>query len=161
MELVPRKLGKHPAVTGCDYAGQVLHSGSTLFSPGDSVFGMIGSGLKVTKGKGTLSQMISAPADTCAKYGNPESVNLSASQAAGASLVGLTALEMISVVEKRIAASSDSRRKRALVSGGSTSVGLSLVPILKHRGYEVMATCSQAKASLVEERGASKTFDCE
>ncbi|CAO1626532.1 unnamed protein product [Parajaminaea phylloscopi] len=159
MGLVPRLVGKNPAVTGCDYSGTVLESRSPLFQPGDEVFGMVGSKLKVTRGLGTLAEIIVAPAQTCAKLPDTRDGGRGVG-VAGASLVGLTALEMTKAVDSvKGALADDGQPARVLVCGGSTSVGLSLLPILRDKGCEVAATCSKGKDSLVRERGAHETFD--
>lgn len=155
MTLVPRLLGKYPSLTACDYSGKVLESKSPIFKPGEEVFGMVGSKLKVTRGLGTLAEKIVVPAQTCAK--RPDSV--SSVEAAGVSLVGLTALEMTKAVDK--VNLDPGHWARVLVCGGSTSVGLSLIPILKDKGCYVAATCSQPKADMIKARGADDTFDCE
>ncbi|MCO5597314.1 hypothetical protein L7F22_051390 [Adiantum nelumboides] len=154
MNYLPSFIAKHPAIAGCDYSGTVLESTSADFAAGDEVFGIVHSTLKVSKGLGSLAEEIVAPKTSCAK--RPEHVE--AIPAAGLPLVGLTAIVLSREVEWAL---KKKDAPKVLVSGGSSSVGLQLVPVLKHKGCFVAATCSAAKAEMVKARGADVTFDCE
>lgn len=154
MNYLPSFIAKHPAIAGCDYSGTVLESSSADFAAGDEVFGIVHSTLKVSKGLGSLAEEIVAPTTSCAK--RPEHVE--AIPAAGLPLVGLTAIVLSREVEWAL---KKKDAPKVLVSGGGSSVGLQLVPVLKHKGCFVAATCSAAKADMVKARGADVTYDCE
>lgn len=162
MKMVPRFVAKYPSMTGVDYSGTIIKSNSPLFAPGDEVFGLVSSELKFKHGTGTLADVITGPASTCAKRPTEK---LSTIDVSGVSCVGLTALAMVNLMEKHAEKNKEKQQetvpRRVLVCGGSTAVGLSLIPMLKAKGYHVAATCSQPKAELVRSRGADGIFDCE
>lgn len=158
MKYLPSLIAKHPAIPACDYSGTILESSSSEFKPGDEVYGIIHSTVKVAKGLGSLAEIIVAPASSCVK--RPADSIIEAVPAAGISLVALTAIVLANEVNWAIVEKKREDAVRVLVAGGSSSVGLQLVPILKHRGCFVAATCSAAKADLVTGRGADVTFDC-
>lgn len=77
----------------------------------------------------------------------------SSQQAAGLSLVGLTALALTSHAQ---------RGERVLVAGRSTAVGLLLIKMLKAKGCSfVVATGSGSKLDVIKSRGADDVVDCE
>lgn len=154
MAFAPTFIGKRPAVAASDYSGTILESKSENFKPGDEVYGIVHSSVKMATGLGSLAEEITAPAHSCAK--RPE--NIDPIHAAGISLVGLTGL-VLSQQADLAAKSLSSSKIRVLVCGGASSVGSQLVSILHHKGYYVAATCSEAKNDLVLGRGADKTFD--
>ncbi|PWN34906.1 GroES-like protein [Meira miltonrushii] len=157
MAFAPTFIGKRPAVAASDYSGTILESKSENFKPGDEVYGIVYSSLKIATGLGSLAEEITAPAHSCAK--RPE--NIEPIQAAGISLVGLTGLVLSQQADlaAKFSSSSSSAKIRVLVCGGASSVGLQLISILHHKGYYVAATYSEAKYDLVLGRGADKTFD--
>lgn len=73
-------------------------------------------------------------------------------EAAGLTLVGLTALELADQVTEK--------GQRVLVAGGSTSVGLLLIKMLKAKGAFVVATGSGSKLDVIKSRGADDVVDC-
>lgn len=158
MKYLPSFIAKHPAIAASDYSGTIIESSNPDFKPGDEVYGIVHASVKIATGLGSLAEIIVAPAHSCVK--RPAQV-IDAIPAAGISLVALTAIVLANEVNWAIVDKKQEEKVRVLVSGGSSSVGLMLVPILKHRGCFVAATCSAAKADLVTSRGANVTFDCE
>lgn len=154
MYLLPSLFVRRNTIVGSDYSGEVLASTSDLFSEGDKVFGLVAPGpFKILRGLGSVAETIVVPETTCAK--RPESVD--AVEAAGIALVGLTAVTLYRQVEATIKKHDDAR---VLVCGGSSSVGSMMIPILKHFGCTVSATCSAPKSEIVRKRGADFVFDC-
>lgn len=101
------------------------------------------------EGKGSLSPKLVISSQFVEKI--PEFY--SPKQAAGLTLVGLTALELADHTE---------RGDRVLVAGGSTSVGLLLIKMLKAKGCSlVVATGSGSKLDVIKSRGADDVVDCE
>lgn len=149
MKMVPKFFSKSEVV-GCDYSGTVVASSSSRFQPGDQVYGYIDPSLSSSKGWGTLTQYAVAPASMCVI--RPQ--HLDAEKAAGIGLVGLMALQMARQVK-------DGAGQKVFVNGGSTAVGLSLIPMLKKKGAYVISTASGEKVDVVKQIGADVVLDCE
>jgi NADPH:quinone reductase-like Zn-dependent oxidoreductase len=155
MSLIPSILVRRNTIVGSDYSGQILASRSTSFSIGDHVYGLVAPGpFKIFRGLGSVADTIVVPDMTCAK--RPEHVD--PVEAAGITLVGLTAVTLYQQVEETVKKHDNAR---ILVCGGSSSVGAMVIPILKHHGCTVTATCSAPKADVVRKRGADHVLDCE
>lgn len=138
-------------VAGSDFSGTIVEIDPSInhLQKGDKVFGAIDPSKKFTKGHGSFSQFILAQPSVCTKIPS----NISFEQASGCTIVGLTAVGMARQSETLQA------NARILVCGGSSAVGLMLIPILHHKGFFVTSTCSQSKSEIVQGRGAKKTFD--
>lgn len=144
---------KKPRTAGADYAGKVAALGpgteSKGLKVGDSVYGFLPLDVGNKNGRGSVAQKLLVDQF----YVEPVPSFYTMEQAAGLTLVGLTALEL---------ADSTKAGDRVLVSGGSTSVGLLLLPMLKAKGVkEIVATGSGNKISIIKERGADEVIDCE
>lgn len=154
---LPNFVQKIPRTMGSDVAGVVLSLGPNVsaadkerFAPGTRVFG-IAPADEVVAGKrpGTLSTHAVLNAEQAA----PLPDGWSFKQGACVPLTGLTAFAMAKHAKKG---------DRVLVLGGSTSVGLFLLQMLKAEGVShVVATASGEKAKIVKERGADEVIDCE
>lgn len=155
MKMFPSLWGKKIAAK--DYAGTVVkaHESVKRFKVGDKVYGQIEFTEKLKSGAGTLVQYAICPVETIAQ----RPTQLSAIDLGGITTVGQTALSMIETAESLF--QNKTKNPRVLVCGGSSTVGLMAIPILKHKGAFVASTCSKTKFDVVSKRGADETFDCE
>ena len=138
--------------TVLSYGPSVPESQKSRLPIGSRVFGLVHvSEQNAAHDRGTLATHATVEAIRLAPV--PESVD--DTHAAGLALVGMTAYTMI--VE-----SGFKKGDRVLVLGGSTSVGLLLLQMLKHDGAElIVTTASGEKIKPVQERGADVVLDCE
>lgn len=120
------KLAKSP-VLGREFSGVVLQVGSEVSSvkEGDRVFAASGS----MGSNGTYAEYISVPESIIAKM----PIGISFDQAAGIPLTYLTALQ----IYDRICWPED---KPLLIAGGAGGVGLALIKLLLHKGYQKIVT---------------------
>lgn len=142
--------GARSPVAACDYSGTIVKSNVSHFQPGDEVYGLIHMPFKIWRGMGSLAEYVVAPADTCAK----RPPHVPQADAAGLTLVGVTALAMSGEIDFK-----KHEKPRVLVCGGSSAVGLMLIPILRQKGCSVTATCSEPKADVVKKRGADAVIN--
>jgi NADPH2:quinone reductase len=156
----PSFIQKLPRGIGTDLSGTVLATGPGLsleqleaFKPGTLVMGMVPVEVSLKNGQGALSTHVCVAVEQLGAIPASLQEQLSLQDAAGLPLVGTTALALV-------------RRARAgdkvLVCGGSTSVGLVLLQLLKAEGAGcVVATASGAKRDTVKALGADEVIDCE
>lgn len=138
-------------ITGCDFAGTVLATGSsTSFKQGDEVMGV-----SLWQGwNGTMAECIVVDTANGCVVRKPES--WSWEKAAGMPLVWLTARTMIGNAE---AAMEKSSSKRIAVLGGSSATGMYCVYLAQQRGWKVLSTCSGRNAEFVGSMGAGDVVD--
>jgi NADPH:quinone reductase-like Zn-dependent oxidoreductase len=135
---------RFPKQCGLDFAGVVLESRSSAFSPGERVFGCLD---EWTFRRGTLAEQVVCRASEVAHV--PDGVTDDA--AAAMALVGLTALQALRDV------ASLARGERLLIHGASGGVGTAAVQLGKYLGAEVHTVTSPANESLCVELGADRT----
>lgn len=135
-----------PAVLGVDVAGEVveLGAGATRFRKGDRVFGFTG----VTVGGG-YGEFVAVADSHLARI--PDKLDWAAAGTVPGS--GTTAYEAFTIHSKVQAG------MRVFVNGGSGGVGTYAVQIAKALGAQVSATCSGAKAALLQSLGADTLID--
>lgn len=135
-----------PAVLGVDVAGEVaeLGEGVSSFKKGERVFAFTG----VTIGGG-YAEFAVIPESYLARI--PES--LSWAEAGTVPGSGVTAYEAFTVHAPL------KPGMRVFINGGSGGVGTYAVQIAKALGAQVTATCSTAKAGLLQELGADSVLD--
>lgn len=149
---------KFPRGIGTDFSGVILRTGSSLtpaqqsrFQPGTRVLGMIPVETSVRHGQGSLATHVSVRVENLAAIPASIDTSLSSEEAAGLPLASTTALQL---VRKARAGS------KVLVLGGSTSVGLILLQMLKVEGAgHIVATASGVKKDTVKTRGADEVID--
>lgn len=139
---------RFPRVPGVDFAGTVELTGSGIsgLNPGDRVFGMCNP-LNATWGS-YAEYAIARAADVA-----PMPEGLSAEQAAGIPVAGLTAYESLKLMIKI------QPGQGVLINGASGGVGTFAVQIAKHLGATVHATCSSENSQFVKELGADEVYD--
>ena len=130
-------------IPGADVAGVVDVVGKNVadFTPGDQVFGFIGSG--------ALGEFVCVGEQRLAPI--PENVTFE--QAAASPLAGITALEGLRDVGGL------KPGQRVLINGASGGVGTFAVQIAKALGASVTAVCSTSKVDMVRSIGADHVID--
>jgi len=148
MRLVPNFLVGRPRVAEHDLTGTVIDANnSTRFKVGDKVFGFV-AGFPQDK-QGALAQYVVINEDWLAI--RPD--NLNVHEAAGLPLVASTSFKSIfeyGQVEDG---------QHVFVNGGSSSVGLTAIQILKAHGCKVSTSCSAKNIELVKKFGADNVYD--
>lgn len=135
------------SATPCfDFAGTVRAAGTAVegFQAGDRVFGM-----RPLRGMGTAAEYLAVDA-ACAA---PMPQALSAAEAAGLPLAGLTALQALRYQGGLRAG------QRALIIGAAGGVGHYAVQIAKAFGAEVAGVCGTGNAEAVRSLGADLVID--
>lgn len=155
----PSFVQKFPRVLGIDLSGVVLRTGpgltseqAELFKPGTSVMGLVPVEVSLKSGQGSLATHAIVRVENLAAISHALGDNLSLQDAAGLPLVATTALSLVRKVRTG---------DKVLVCGGSTSVGLVLLQMLKAEGAAlIVATASGAKKETVKSLGADEVIDC-
>lgn len=137
---------KLPHTMGMDAAGVVEAVGEevTRFSSGDEVYCS-----PTHRRPGTYADKVAV--DESAVAFKPR--NVSFAQAAGVPLAGLTAWQAL------VDAVNVGPGDRVLVQAGAGGVGSLAIQIAKHRGAEVVTTCSPRNEALVRRLGADDVID--
>ena len=154
----PSFVQKFPRGLGIDLAGVVVRTGTGLtaeqqsrFQPGTRVMGMIPVEASLRHGQGSLSTHVTVRIEHLVTIPGSIDRDLTWEQAAGLTLVALTALGLVRKVRPG---------NKVLVCGGSTSVGLVLLQMLRAEGAGyVVATASGEKKTTVREKGADEVID--
>ncbi|GAA6040361.1 hypothetical protein JCM8097_007575 [Rhodosporidiobolus ruineniae] len=141
---------------GCDFAGVVekVGAGVTDVKEGDRVAAFVHGGL--WEGEGSFAEYVKAQASLVWKV--PESVSFEEASAAGG-IGPWTAIQALYFRLKLAHPSSPTKNAEpVLVWGGSTSVGLYAVQLLKLSGYTVIATASEKNFGVVKDYGADAVY---
>ncbi|HZZ47846.1 MAG TPA: NADP-dependent oxidoreductase [Pseudonocardia sp.] len=136
-----------PFVLGWEISGVVaeLGLGTTLFQPGDEVFGLI----RFPEEAGGYGEYVTAPARQLAR----KPAELSHEEAAGLPLAGLTAWQaLIDVAEL-------SEGQRVLVHGAGGGVGHLAVQLAAARGAHVIGTARSVNHGFLRELGVVQPVD--
>jgi len=133
------------AVTGTDFAGQIVSTGKKVksFGIGDRVMGFGGMGLQSHAEYLTIAEdkaIILMP------------VNLSYKQAAACLEAPFYALGSINKLKPGAG-------QTALVIGGTGAIGSSIVQLLKYYGTNITAVCGIENSELVKSLGADRIID--
>lgn len=140
-----------PVVLGSDVAGEVVKIGTSAsgLSVGDRVAGLINfpgtDGTLVGRG---FAEYVAVPANQIAIL--PKQVSFE--QAAAASMVGLTAWQVIEAADVRPG-------QRVLIQGGSGGVGHIALQLAKSKGAYVIATGSASNLDFMRGLGADEVID--
>ncbi|KAI0655133.1 NAD-P-binding protein [Cubamyces menziesii] len=132
-----------------DLSGVVVDGNGTEFKEDDEVFGWIPVNQSLSTGQGALAQYTRLPAANLAR----RPPNISATQAAGFCLAGLTAYQAL-VDIGRI-----QEGQWVFVNGGSTAVGSFAIMIAKALGARVGTSASGRNEQYVRDLGADEFFD--
>ncbi|CAJ1334497.1 unnamed protein product [Effrenium voratum] len=144
-----------PVVSGYDFSGQVQQIGEKVlgFKPGDTVYGML-----PLQGQswGAFQEYIVTNYSIIAHVPS----KISAREAAGLPLVGLTSLHALAPVLRAWQREGDSRGKKILIHAGAGGVGSFAIQYCKNvLGMYVATTASSGKADLVRSLGADEVVD--
>lgn len=137
-----------------DFSGKIILSGSEVpFSPGDEIFGMTLAPYQPARG--ALAEYAVFDTKTCPAAKKPKEWTFE--EAAGVSLVYLTAKACIEQIRRWVEKSST---KRIAILGGSSSVGIYTTLLAKKEGWKVIATSSgKNKEFCLETLGADEHVD--
>jgi NADPH:quinone reductase-like Zn-dependent oxidoreductase len=134
-----------PLILGWDISGIVTESRSSLFQPGDEVFGMVNF-----PGHGkAYAEYVAAPATQLA--GKP--VTVSHEEAAAATLAALTAYQALTQKAPVKAG------QKVLIHAAAGGVGHFAVQLAKYLGAEVTGTSSARNKAFVSQLGADHHID--
>lgn len=153
MQLCPSMFRGKPCIPEMDFSGIILQAGSGIpesrgFKEGTEVFGSIPVGPHIKEGKGTLAKFVVVEHGCVAvKPGS-----LPSEQAAGLSVAGVTALELLrnSKLEKG---------DKVLINGASGGIGSLITQMVKDvvgREGAVVGVCSTDNIEMVKSLGANE-----
>jgi len=146
MKFIPSILIRRPYIAEFDFTGTIADRNGTHFNNGDKVLGMI---WLENKRQGSLAEYAMVRVEAVAL--RPD--NLSVEQAAGLALVGQTVWQALFDVAQVETGQS------VFVNGGSSSVGLIAIQLLKAKNCTVGTSCSLKNFDLVKGLGADHVFD--
>lgn len=135
-----------PKILGSDFCGEVVESGSEVkdYKKGDLVYGMVNA----ARGGAYAEYMRVKRKHLALKPGK-----ISAEEAAGIPMAGLTALQGLRD-HCRL-----SPEQKVLINGASGGVGTYAVQIAKAMGARVTGVCSSDNIQLVKDLGAERVID--
>jgi NADPH:quinone reductase-like Zn-dependent oxidoreductase len=133
------------AVTGTDFAGEVVETGKNVrsYKPGDKVIGFEFLGLQ------SHAQYISMPESSEMAQA---AANLTWEESAACVEGAFYALNVVQKLKPRPG-------QTALVSGATGAIGSAMVQFFKHFGVHVTATCRGEHGDLVKALGADRIID--
>ncbi|PGH19027.1 hypothetical protein AJ79_00061 [Helicocarpus griseus UAMH5409] len=148
---------------GVDFAGTVVNTGpdpSHGFNVGDRVFGCVPGNKQDDPESGSFCQFVKVEAIYAWKI--PDEMSFETASALCAACIVTIGLTMhqcfkMAVTPERL--TDGKPRGTVLVYGGSSSVGLVAIQLLKICGYEIITTCSPSNFELVKQYGADVVFD--
>ncbi|GAA5844584.1 hypothetical protein JCM3766R1_002668 [Sporobolomyces carnicolor] len=145
------------SILGCDFAGTVSEVSPDVSNvkEGDRVAGFVHGGRK--SDEGSFAEYVKAQATLVWKV--PESVSWEEAAASGG-IAPLTAVQALYLRHKFNHPSNPTKDNiPVLVWGGTSSVGLYAVQLLKLSGYTVIATASEKNWPLLKSLGVTSTYD--
>lgn len=148
-----RVVTKYPMTLGIDFAGTVVESFDSRYSPGDAV---VATGYDLGTGHpGGYAERVRLPAD----WLSPMPGGMTSEEAMTLGTAGITAAMSIDVIEK---AGIGPDAGPVIVSGATGGVGSTAVAMLAARGYEVHAsTGKSSEHDFLRELGASEILERE
>ncbi|KAJ3536779.1 hypothetical protein NM688_g6791 [Phlebia brevispora] len=149
MGLLPNLFAKRPHVVEHDFTGLVVDANGTELQNGDAVYGIIPVPLNLQSHQGALAQYIRLPASHVV----PRPSELKPTEAAGLTLVGLTAYQALFDVAKL------EQGQHLFINGGSTAVGISAIQLAKAIGCTVTVSASGKREPLLRSLGADHFID--
>ncbi|KAI0933956.1 hypothetical protein AcW1_005634 [Taiwanofungus camphoratus] len=146
---VPNFILKKPYVPESDLAGVVVDGNGTMFKKDDQVFGWLPVPLVLKHRHGVLAEYTRVPASHLIH----RPPNVTPVQAAGITLVGMTAYQALFHVAKL------EPEQHLFVNGGSTAVGAFAIQLAKAIGCKVTASASGKNEEYVCSLGADEFID--
>ena len=137
---------RFPRAAGIDFAGSVERAGSAVrrFAAGDRVMGMVNP-----LARGSMAEVVAVPARSLSRAPR----NLALEQAAGLPVACATAYLAMHHRGRRL----DGRS--VLLTGAGGGVGHFALQLAVQAGARVTAVCSERKAALCRELGATRVLD--
>ncbi|KAF8311264.1 GroES-like protein [Clavulina sp. PMI_390] len=145
LALIPSFMRKRPHVVEFDFSGTVVDPNGTSFQVGDKVWGTC----ELMKGDGAISQYVVATEENAALV----PAHLSTEQAAGLGIVWLTAQQAL------FEYAGVQPGQSVMVLGGSSSLGGTVIQMLKQIDCKVYASCSGKNVEFVRSLGADVVYD--
>ncbi|KAI0689116.1 hypothetical protein BC835DRAFT_1407907 [Cytidiella melzeri] len=149
MGLLPNFLVKRPQVAENDFAGVVVNGNGTDWQNGQEVYGIVSADVAFKNGQGALAEYLVVHSSRIVS----RPPNLKPTEAAGLTLVGLTAWQALFNVAKLEPGQS------IFINGGSTSVGMVAIQLAKSIGCTVTASASTQKEELLKSLGVDNFID--
>ncbi|KAL4994331.1 GroES-like protein [Aspergillus recurvatus] len=148
------------ATLGCDFAGDIVATGSDTtnpnFSIGDRVGGCVFGNNPNRLDNGAFAEYVAVPADLLFRIPENMGYNEAATLGVGLATVGMSLYHCLQLpMEPEPAGKSP----YVLVYGGSTATGTLAIQILKRSGYTPITTCSPHNFTLIKSLGATAAFD--
>ncbi|KAJ5598969.1 Enoyl reductase [Penicillium hetheringtonii] len=148
---------------GCDFAGTVVAIGSEAakegrFSVGDEVFGAVQGSNQADPTSGAYCEYLTVDQDFV--FHIPK--NLSFTSVSGISGTAIATLGIALFWSLRISGALDapsSTQEDVFVYGGSSTLGMLAIQMVKLCGHRVITTCSPRNFELVRSYGADLVFD--
>ncbi|KAK1960816.1 GroES-like protein [Colletotrichum sublineola] len=160
---MPRRFPSPGTYNGCDFAGTVVSltnevAENGLFKVGDRVFAAVIGNNPHDKDSGAYAEYLKATALYTWKIPDwmsfEEAAGLSGTCIATACMSLFQSLKLPGTFEKPADTPVD-----VLIWGGSTSVGTTMIQMVKLLGHRAIATCSPKNFDLVKSYGADAVFD--
>ncbi|KAF5007625.1 hypothetical protein FDECE_6058 [Fusarium decemcellulare] len=146
---------------GCDFSGTVVAVGSdaTRFKVGDPVFGAVHGSNQGDPESGAYAEYLKAEANYIFK--TPPGMTHETAAAMYGTGVATVAMALYSVkIAADLSAPAEGKASETvLVFGGSSTVGMMAIQILKLCGHRVISTSSEKNIELVKSYGADAAFD--
>lgn len=138
-----------PVVPGWDFAGEIVALGSAVAADWEVGEHVMGLAFTWSIQHGTYAEYVPVDAASIARV--PAGFDMF--QAAALPLVSLTAWQSLHEYGGL------TQGQSALIQAGAGGVGSVAIPMAKHLGARVYATCSSASADYVSDRGADVVID--
>ncbi|KAJ5827801.1 Polyketide synthase enoylreductase [Penicillium robsamsonii] len=147
--------------TGCDFSGTVVAVGSdvTRFKIGDTVFGAVHGSNQGDPQSGAYAEYLKAEADYIFK--TPPGIDHAKATAMYGTGIATIAMALYSLkIAGELSAPVENKASETiLVFGGSSTVGMMAIQILKLLGHRVVSTSSEKNIELVKSYGAEEVFN--
>ncbi|KAH7310211.1 putative zinc-binding dehydrogenase family oxidoreductase [Rhexocercosporidium sp. MPI-PUGE-AT-0058] len=150
------------AISGMDFAGEVVAMGSKVTTPvpiklGDRVCGAVQGMHSLTPKVGAFAEYVGATGFVTMRIPDAFSFEQGASLGSGLGTIGLALFRSLQVPGYPTKPAAEP--KNVLVYGGSTATGTMAIQLLKLSGLTPITTCSPRNFELVKAYGAEKAFD--
>ncbi|KAF7791263.1 hypothetical protein EIP86_002277 [Pleurotus ostreatoroseus] len=147
MEVIPNWMSKRPYIAEMDFSGVIVDANGTDLSNGQEVFGLVAHQGKTKQG--SLAQYLSVSRS----HLTARPSNISALEAAGIALVGLTADYALYELANL------QPGQNVFINGGSTAVGILAIQMAKATGCTVTASASTKREAFLKSIGVHHFID--
>jgi NADPH:quinone reductase-like Zn-dependent oxidoreductase len=145
MKILPNFVAGRPHIAEYDVTGTIVDPNGTRFAVGDAVFGVILPLDAIKTRQGALAQYVTASS----KWLTSRPDNITATEAAGLTIAGMTALNAIQIAKLESG-------QTVFINGGSSAVGAFTIQVAKAKGCRVVASASGPNEEFVRNLGADE-----